>query len=393
MGCIFAIIVWLFLKTMNIGTNLLWNILPNFSGLKIYPIITCLIGGLILGLVKMKYGETIYEMDVLIKKVKNKEKLKSENIIVIFISALIPIIFGGSIGPEAGLCCIIIILCIWISKYMAFFNKNVYEICDAGINSVFTLIFLAPLYGLVAPIENEINTKKKMYSNLICIFGALLVFYALGQIFGLSGGFPHVENYNITNFERMMAIPMAIIGSAFGIIYLFFDKFTLKLFEKISFKYDILVTCLIGGLILGICGTFLPLTLFSGQENMEIILQTYASYTPLLLIVIGLIKLLLTNICIKSGWKGGPFFPVIFSGIIIGCGLSLLFNVNVGFSVAIIVASMLGVLMKKPIAVALLLLLCFDLSIIPWLIAASFIGTIIPTDKLNLTTKDFENSV
>ena len=118
---------------------------------------------------------------------------------------------------------------------------------------------------------------------------------------------------------------------------------------------------------------------------MNIILETYAIYSPLILILIGIAKLLLTNICIKSGWKGGPFFPVIFCGIIIGCGFSLLFNLDIGFSVAIVTASVLGVLMKKPIGVALLLLLCFDPRIVPWLVVASFIGSVIPTDWINLT--------
>lgn len=48
---------------------------------------------------------------------------------------------------------------------------------------------------------------------------------------------------------------------------------------------------------------------------MELILETYAVYSPIILITIGLAKLLLTNICIKTGWKGGHFFPVIFCGI------------------------------------------------------------------------------
>lgn len=383
-GMIFAVIVWLFLKLMNFGTDFLWKYVPGKIDLAIYPLILCLIGGLLLGLIKTKYGETISEMDALIKDVKGKKPLKSENIAVIFISALLPIIFGGSIGPEAGLCCIIVVLCIWLSKFMAFFKKNIYEIYDVGINSVFSLIFLAPLYGLVAPIEGIENSKKKMYSNIICILGALLVFYILGQLFGQAGGLPYVGGYDITNFERALGIPLAIIGSLFGILYLVFDKYTFKAFDKIKFKHSMLLACLAGGLILGIFGTITPMTLFSGEMNMTVILKTYAMYSPLILISIGIAKMLLTSVCIKSGWKGGHFFPVIFCGVIIGCGFSLLLNIDIGFSVAVITASILGVLMKKPIAVALLLLLCFDPRIIPWLVVAAFIGSVMPTEWIGL---------
>lgn len=389
-GMIFAVIVWLFMKLMNIGTAFLWNYLPGKFDLKAYPIIICLIGGLILGLIKTRYGESVYEMDVILSDVKEGKKLQNENIILIFVSALIPIIFGGSIGPEAGLCCIIIVLCMWLSKSMTFFKKNIYDIYDVGINSVFTLIFIAPLYGLVAPIEDQEKSEKKTYSNIICILGAILVFYILGQIFGGPVDFPYVGGYDISNFERLFGIPLAFIGSLFGIVYLIFDKYTGKIFEKMKFNDNILITCLIGGLILGIFGTISPMTLFSGETNMNIILETYAIYSPVLLIVIGIAKLLLTNICIKSGWKGGHFFPVIFCGIIIGCGFSLLFNLDIGFSVAIVTASILGVLMKKPIGVALLLLLCFDPRIVPWLVVAAFIGSVIPTDWINLTKLEKE---
>ncbi|WP_295031093.1 chloride channel protein [uncultured Methanobrevibacter sp.] len=216
----------------------------------------------------------------------------------------------------------------WLSKFMTFFKKNIYDICDVGINSVFSLIFVAPLYGLVALIENQENSEKKTYSNIFCILGALLVFYIIGEFFGAPLGFPHVGGYDISNFERILGVPLAIIGSLFGIIYLLFDKYTEKILGKMKFKDNILITCLIGGLILGIFGIISPLTLFSGETNMELILETYAVYSPIILINIGLAKLLLTNICIKTGWKGGHFFPVIFCGIIIGCGFSLLFNIK-----------------------------------------------------------------
>lgn len=39
--------------------------------------------------------------------------------------------------------------------------------------------------------------------------------------------------------------------------------------------------------------------------------------------------------------------------------------------------------MKKPIGAALLLLLCFDPRIIPWLVVAAFIGSVIPTNWIN----------
>lgn len=76
MGMIFAVIVWLFLKLMKIGTAFLWDYLPGQFDLKVYPIIIYLVGGSILGLIKSKYCESVYEMNVMLsdrKKEKNCE--------------------------------------------------------------------------------------------------------------------------------------------------------------------------------------------------------------------------------------------------------------------------------------------------------------------------------
>jgi len=142
-------------------------------------------------------------------------------------------------------------------------------------------------------------------------------------------------------------------------------------------KSHILSTAL-GGLALGIAGTLLPLTMFSGEEEISYLNGTWQTFAPWLLILIGLIKLLLTNVCIESGLRGGHFFPVIFSGISIGYGIALLSGLNPGFVLAVVTASLLGVTLRKPVAVTLLLLLCFPVRIIPWLITAAVIGSLMP---------------
>ena len=392
MGLIFAFIVWLFLIVMTYGVSIVWHFIPNIFTFKIYPLIICLIGGVILGLIKIKYGESLDLMGDLFKKIKNKEKLHSENIILMSVSALVPMIFGGSIGPEAGLCCVIVVLCMWISKYMTFFNKNIYGFYDIGINSVFTLIFLAPIYGLVTPVTSETNTKKKLFSNIVCLVGAVILFYFLLTYVGGIAGLPRVESYNISNFERIWGIPLIFIGSMLGILYLIFEKYCGIFFDKFKSKYNILISCILGGLLLGIIGTFFPLTLFSGEENMRIILETYLMYSPVFLIGIGIIKLFLTHFCIKSGWIGGPFFPTIFCGISIGCGLSMILGLDIAFTVSIVTAALLGVSLKKPLIVVLILLLCFNIRIIPWLIIAALISYLIPTDWINSENRDIANS-
>jgi H+/Cl- antiporter ClcA len=109
-----------------------------------------------------------------------------------------------------------------------------------------------------------------------------------------------------------------------------------------------------------------------------------------MLIVIAVVKLLLTNICIDSGLKGGHFFPVIFCGVSIGCAMSLLLDVNAVFCAAVVTAALVGHTLKKPLATALLLMIVFPPRFIPIMLFAAVIARFIPTPKIFLSSAEQE---
>lgn len=68
---------------------------------------------------------------------------------------------------------------------------------------------------------------------------------------------------------------------------------------------------------------YVPFSMFSGEAQMEELMECYMDYAPAALLLIGVAKLLLTNISIQSGFKGGHFFPIIFAGVSIGYGTGI----------------------------------------------------------------------
>ena len=169
------------------------------------------------------------------------------------------------------------------------------------------------------------------------------------------------------------------MGAVCGFLFIIASKFFGKFFALIQGKLGIIISTTLGGIILGVMGTYLPLTMFSGEESITVVKESFAEFAPWILIVSGVLKLVLTNICIKSGWKGGHFFPVIFCGVSIGYGVAMLGGLDTAFCAAVVTAGLLGVTMKKPLAVTMLLLLCFDARVIPWILLAAFLGSVIPT--------------
>lgn len=395
MGGVIAGIIWSFLKLLNLGIGFIWEWGKDSINFPFYTVAVCLLGGLIIGLYQKKFGAYPEELETVMGKVKKDKYYPYNNVFVICIAALLPLLFGGSIGPEAGLTGVIVGLCYWVGDRIKFVNVHLKEITKIGLSTAIGTIFGAPLFGLVMPIEEKTDYDKEITVSkfsktiyiIVSVMSAFGVFSLLNSFFGGGIGIPRIEYAKITSNEQIFGIPLALVGVVFGICYLVFDRFTKAFFKKLQHKIGIVISTMLGGLILGVMGTYFPMTMFSGEESMGEIITTYKEYAPWLLILIGLLKLLLTNVCIKSGWRGGHFFPVIFSGVSVGCGVAILTGLNSAFCMGVITAGLLGVIMKKPFAVSLLLMLCFPLRVIPWLIISAFIGSFIPTKWLNATEK------
>ncbi len=388
-GAIIGGIVWLFLKLMNVGIEFIWQWIPGKLEFEFYPLVVCTIGGILLGIFQKITYVVPDELETVMAKVKKDKSYPYNRVILLCAAALIPLLFGGSIGPEAGLTGVIVGLCYWAGNHMKYAKNKIPELMEIGVSATLGAIFYAPLFALVAPAEERLDSTEKqgsirspkIVSNIIAVLFSLGTMYTLKYFFGGGLGLPRIGEYDITNSERIWGIPLAIVGAALGLLFVLFEKAASTLFTRIQNKAGIIVSTTLSGILLGVVGTYLPMVMFSGEENITVLQGTYASFAPWLLIATGVIKLLMTNICIKSGWKGGHFFPVIFCGISIGFGVAMLFGLDMAFCAAVITAGILGSTMKKPIAVTLLLLLCFDVRIIPWIIFAAFVGSIVPFGK------------
>jgi H+/Cl- antiporter ClcA len=386
-GAVTSLIVWLFLKLMGLGIGLVWDTIPSNFDFKFYPIIVCTAGGIILGIWQKLTNAVPDELDEVMKKVKKDKFYPYNKVLLLCVSALLPLVFGGSLGPEAGLTGVIVGLCYWAGSHMKDAKSKIPELMQIGISTTLSAVFYAPLFGLASVSEERLDSEEKptdirstkLISNIIAVLFAAGTLFLLNSIFGGSMGLPRLGGYNITNFERLWGIPLALLGAVCGFLFIIASKFFGKFFALIQGKLGIIISTTLGGIILGVMGTYLPLTMFSGEESITVIKESFAEFAPWILIISGILKLVLTNICIKSGWKGGHFFPVIFCGVSIGYGVAMLGGLDTAFCAAVVTAGLLGVTMKKPLAVTMLLLLCFDARVIPWILLAAFLGSIIPT--------------
>mgnify|MGYP000727194259 CR=1 FL=1 len=71
------------------------------------------------------------------------------------VAALLPLLIGSSVGPEAGLTGIIVGLCYWAGDNLKFAKQNTRNYSQIGAAVSMSVLFHAPLFGIFEVEENS----------------------------------------------------------------------------------------------------------------------------------------------------------------------------------------------------------------------------------------------
>lgn len=386
-GAIAGAAVWLILFVMDAGLTLIWDRMASWFG-RFYPIIMCLMGGAFIGLFCRRYGNYPEDLRAVMATVKRDGRYGYDKLGRMSVAAVLPLVFGGSVGPEAGLTGVIAGLCSWISDRMRCFGKDFRDLTEAGVTATMSALFTAPLYGFAAgvggPRTDDGNSlfRTRWGKALVCalaIVGAMVAFTMLSMYVGGGMGLPHYDWVGIGTEELIWFIPLTVIGAVAGWLFCISDAVLSRVSE--AFGDRPVLKPIVAGLILGVCGVVLPFTMFAGETQAEQLGEVWMEMGAVLLILTGMVKIVVTAMCVNMGWRGGHFFPVIFSGISIGYGMALAGGIDYVFCICVVTAALVGGVMRKPVLATLLLFLCFPIiAVVPMLVAA-FVGSHLPLPK------------
>jgi len=346
LGIASGAIVWIFLKVLAVGTSILWETLPERISNPFYTVIVCTIGGLLTGLFRKKTGDYPEEMMTVLGKVKREKFYDYTKIPVLLVAAFLPLVFASSVGPEAGLVGIITAICYWVAA------------------------------SLKMSTGKELTKKQKTIAYCFAITAGLGCYIACNEMFGKAmAGFPTFGVAIPRGKDLLLAIVYILAGCLLAKYY----DITHHGCHVAAGKMPAVVKETVAGFILGVTATFVPQMMFSGESEIHHLMTDYVEYLPWMLLGISLLKVLMTNICIQFGLKGGHFFPLIYAGVALGYAMAMFIYPgnaaeHVVFAAAVVTAAMLGANMKQPMVVSLILLICFPFRMIFWLLIGSHAG-------------------
>jgi H+/Cl- antiporter ClcA len=246
------------------------------------------------------------------------------------LSSLLSLLSGASIGPEGT----IVLLVGDISSFVRDKLKIAGESADeslgfdiAALASAFNGIVGNVLFTGIFATEFQVGGKTNAFRFLIWN----LLAGAIGFIFYTSLGIPSFAEMipfpSITELKFAYVIYAIILGVLGALLAVFTGLSMQKIgtiMEK-SFHDKPIQRILAAGIVIATIGYIFPNLLFSGEKQIHTILQNPQEIGIVMLLIMAVLKILLLALSLKSGYLGGPIFPILFSATMIGLALNLAF--------------------------------------------------------------------
>ena len=184
-GGVIGAFIWGFLRIMGIGQELLFTVLPKQVPIPCFVLVVCILGGVVIGVYEKLFHASPDNMEVVMATIKKEGKYPCDHLATRTIAALLPLIFGACLGPEAGLTGIIAGLCFWAGSKFRYAGKHMEELANIGLGASLGVIFRSPLFGYSYSIEEtdtsaEFSKTVKMVTYITAILGGFGAFMLLG---------------------------------------------------------------------------------------------------------------------------------------------------------------------------------------------------------------------
>lgn len=242
------------------------------------------------------------------------------------LSSLCSILSGASVGPEGPVTVLVQQISMWFRERLNVRPSHALGFDVAALASALNGIVGNPVFTAAFATEYRVGGESALgYLTWNLMAGVIgFSFYA---ILGLTSfaqfvAFPPVGTLQTSYF--VWALVLGVVGAVVAII----AGLAMQLFGTIIerlFNNEPIPRALAAGVIVGLVGVAVPDLMFSGEDTIHKIIADPAAFGVGLLLFMGVAKLLLLGLSLKSGFLGGPTFPLLFSCTMIGLALHLLF--------------------------------------------------------------------
>ena len=354
-----AVMTFAFLAVVNKGTALIWEQAAAALGLdpRLFTLLVCTFGGLVVGLLVKYFGDHEAIFAEVMREFGRSGRFDYRNAPGIVVTAIVSLISGGSLGPEAPLADALGGLGTLTADRLKLDDHETRALGYSGVSAMLASMLTSPFGGALLGLESAQGGPGGLQTYFWILFPALLASSVATVIFvALSGSFFEsvylFPNYTPQLVDLLYAVPLGLVGGFVGLVFMASLGWLKKLLQPL--KSHLVLRALLGGLCMGIIGALMPLTLFSGEEQTREMMLHAGEIGVAMLIVMGMAKLFATSLLLNTGWKGGYIFPIMFTGVALGLAVNLVFpGIPLAVTAAATMAGVFVAALKAPLFAAL----------------------------------------
>jgi H+/Cl- antiporter ClcA len=216
-------------------------------------------------------------------------------------------------------------------------------------------LFSSPLVAMALVIEVARPARQRFER---VFFGSLVASsISFGLYFAIIGsvflGLYAIPDYDFADWHLLAGVGLGILSALVVLIMVALAAATGRIFARLP--VDDLVKPVIGGVTFGFIAVVVPLTAFTGSDQLEIVLASAETLGLGILLGILFGKMVAFAVSQASGFIGGPIFPVLFVGGTAGVIVNQVFpDVPIGLAFTCMLAAVPGAIVSAPFSLVLL---------------------------------------
>jgi H+/Cl- antiporter ClcA len=286
--------------------------------------------------------------------------LKSEHVdtgLVPGIAAVsaVSLIGGASLGPEKALGAMGGGAGTWLARRRALGKEDSQANTLVGFTGAYGGLFSSTVIVVMLILEAARPGGQRFFKTLVG--GVVASSVSFGIYFAIAGAVfldaYKVPPYNFEDWQLLAGIPLGLFAALLVTLLVALMTLASRLFGRL--KLPGIAKSTLGGVVFGLVGVALPLTMFSGSDQLKTVLTDAGTLGLGLLIAILIAKMLTFAVSQGSGFVGGPIFPSLFVGGTAGVLVHQVFpGVPLGLAFSCLLAAVPGSVAPASLSMVLL---------------------------------------
>jgi H+/Cl- antiporter ClcA len=264
----------------------------------------------------------------------------------------VSLIGGASLGPEKALGSMGGGAGSWIAERRGLKKEDAQVNTLAGFaGGLFSSTVIVVMLIMEVARPGGQRFTKALAAQIVASSVSFGIYFAIaGAVF--LGDFK-VPQYKFEDWQLLAGIPLGLFAAAVVTLLAGFMVGTARLFARL--KVPDIAKPVLGGVVFGVIGVALPLTMFNGADQLKTELGHAGTLGLGLLAATLIAKMLTFGVSQGSGFVGGPIFPTLFIGGTAGVIVhQVIHGVPLGLAFTCLLAAVPGALVAAPFAMVLM---------------------------------------